>query len=39
MRNNFLEKSYTKCGAEASPNTYCKKSKSGISLVQQADIL
>ena len=32
MRNNFLEKSYTKCGGEASPRTFSGKLKMGISL-------
>ena len=34
MRNNFLEKSYTKCGVETIPRPYSKKSKLSISLDQ-----
>ena len=34
MRNNFLEKSYPKCGAETSPTPFSKKSKLSISLGQ-----
>ena len=39
MRNIFLEKSYTKCGGEVSPRPFCKKSKLGISLEQQLEML
>ena len=35
MRNIFLEKSYTKCGGEARPRSFYKKSKLSISLDQQ----
>ena len=38
MRNIFLEKSYTKCGGEASPRPFYKKSKLSISLDQQSEI-
>ena len=31
MRNNFLEKSYTKCGGETIPRPFSKKSKLSIS--------
>ena len=34
MRNIFLGKSYTKCGGEASPRPFYKKSKLIISLDQ-----
>ena len=34
MRNNFLEKSQTKCGVETIPRPYSKKSKLSISLDQ-----
>ena len=34
MRNNFLEKSYTKCGGETSSTQFSKKSKLSISLDQ-----
>ena len=37
MRNIFLEKSYTKCGGEASPRPFYKKSKLIISLDQQCE--
>ena len=33
MGNIFLEKSYTKCGAENSPRPFYKKSKMNISLI------
>ena len=39
MRNIFLEKSYTKCGGEASPRTFNKKTKWSIYLDQQSEIL
>ena len=34
MRNIFLEKSYTKCGGEASPRPFSGKLKLNISLDQ-----
>ena len=34
IRNNFLEKSYTKCGGETSPITFSEKLKLSISLDQ-----
>ena len=34
MRNNFLEKSYTKCGGEASSRPFSEKLKLFISLDQ-----
>ena len=34
MRNIFVEKSCTKCGAETIPRPFSKKPKSGISLDQ-----
>ena len=41
MRSIFLEKSYTKCGEEASPRPFFlkKKSKLSISPNQQSEIL
>ena len=33
-RNVFLEKSYTKCGGEACPHPFIKRSKLSISLYQ-----
>ena len=39
MRNIFLEKSYTKCGEEASPRTFSKKSEFNKSLDQQPEML
>ena len=39
MRNIFLEKSYTKCGEEASPRTFSKKSEFDKSLDQQPEML
>ena len=39
MRKNFLEKSYTKCGGEASPKPFYKKSKLSTSLDQQSEML
>ena len=39
MRNIFLEKSYTKCGEEASPEPFYKDSKLNISLDQMSEIL
>ena len=35
MRNNFLEKSYKKCGGEVSPRSFYKKSNLSISPNQQ----
>ena len=32
MKNIFLEKSYTKCGAETIPRHFSKKSKLNVSL-------
>ena len=32
MRNNFLEKSYTKCGGETIPRSFSKRAKLSISL-------
>ena len=32
MRNNFLDKSCTKCGGQSISRTFCKKSKSSNSL-------
>ena len=39
IRKIFLEKSWMKCGGEASPRPFCKKSKLNISLDQQYKIL
>ena len=39
MRNIFLEKSYTKCGGEASPRPFDKKTKLSISLDHQSEML
>ena len=39
MRNNFLEKSYTKCGGETSPRPFSIRKKSSISLDQLSQIL
>ena len=39
VRNNFLEKTYTKCGGETSPRSFFKKSKWSISLDQQSEII
>ena len=36
MRNIFFEKSYTKCGIEASPKFFYEKLKLSISLDQQS---
>ena len=33
-RNNFVDKSYTKCGGETIPRPFSKKSKLSISLDQ-----
>ena len=35
MRNIFPEKSYTKCGGQTSPRTFCGKLNLNISLDQQ----
>ena len=39
IRNNFLEKSYTKYCGKASPSPFYKKSKFSISLDQQSEML
>ena len=39
MRNTILEKSYKKCGGEAFPRPFYKKSKLIISLDQRSEIL
>ena len=39
MGNIFLEKSYTKCGEEASPRPFSKKSKLSISVDQLSEML
>ena len=39
MRNNFLEKSYTKCGGETILRPFSKKSKLSISLNQWSKVL
>ena len=39
VRNNFLEKTYTKCGGETSPRSFFKKSHWSISLDQQSEII
>ena len=39
MKNIFLVKSYTKCGEEASPKPFYKKSKLSLSLDQQSKML
>ena len=39
MRNIFLEKSYTRCGGEASPRPFYKKSKLNISLNERSEML
>ena len=38
INNIFLEKSYTKCGGEASPTFFHKKSKLRISLDQESEM-
>ena len=38
MRKISLEKSYTKCGGEASPRHFYKKSKMRLSLDQQSEM-
>ena len=39
MRNNFLEKSYTKCDGEICPRPFSEKLKLSISLDQQSKVL
>ena len=39
MRKIFLEKSYTRCGGEASPRPFYKKSKLNISLNERSEML
>ena len=39
MWNNFLEKSYTKCGGETSPRLFSEKLKLSISLHQKSKVL
>ena len=39
MRNNFLEKSYTKCDGETNPRHISEKLKLSISLDQQSQVL
>ena len=39
MRNNFFEKSYTKCGGETILRPFPKKSKLSISLNQWSNVL
>ena len=39
IRNIFLEQSYIKFGDDTSPKLFSKKSKLGISLGQQSEIL
>ena len=39
VRNNFLGKTYTKCGGQTSPSSFFKKSKWSISLDQQSEII
>ena len=39
MRNIFLEKSYAKCGGEATLDPFYKKSKLSIYLDQQSEML
>ena len=39
MRNNFLEKSYTKCGGETILRPFSKKSKLSISFNQWSKVL
>ena len=39
MTNIFIEKSYAKCGWEASPSTFYKKSKLSIYLDQQSKMI
>ena len=37
--NTFCEKSYAKCGGEAIPRAFSKKSELSISLAQQSEFL
>ena len=39
MRTIFLEKSYTKCGGEASPRSFYEKLKLSISLERLPEML
>ena len=39
MRNIFLKKTHEKCGGEASPSPFSKKSKLNISLDRQSEML
>ena len=39
MYNNFLEKSYTKCGGETSPRLFSEILRLSISLDQQSKVL
>ena len=39
IRNIFLEKSYSKCGREASPRPFSKKSKLDISMDPYSKVL
>ena len=39
MKNIFTEKSYARCGREACPRPFNKKSKLSISLDQQSEML
>ena len=39
MRKIFPENSYQKCGGEASPRSFCKKSRLSKSLDQQSEML
>ena len=39
IRNNFLEKSYTKWGGETIPRSFSKKSRLSLSLDQQSKVL
>ena len=39
MKNIFLEKSYSKCGGEASPKPFYKNLKLSISLNEHSEIL
>ena len=39
LKKVFLEKSYTKCGGEASPRPFYNKSKLSMSIDQQSELL
>ena len=39
IRNNFLEKSYTKWGGETIPRSFSKKSRLSLFLDQQSKVL